>query len=126
VLHGTTALQQICPVIYIRRALYAVHVLPLRSLECYKLVAKEIGNAYKCYDGITPANSKSLLYLYAYLEEFLCIPPRVNTKLLRVSPGAVVDGQYGVRVSLPLHVSPFFPLSAYKTPIVYLPQPTRV
>jgi hypothetical protein len=121
VLHGTTALQQISPVISIRRALYAVHALPLRSLECYKLLAEEIGNAYKCYDGITPAVPKSLLYLYAYLEELLRIPPRVNMRLLRVSPGAVVDGQYGVRASLPLQVSPFLPLSAYKTPMVYLP-----
>jgi hypothetical protein len=100
-----------------------VHVLPLRSLECYELVAEEIGNAHKCYDGITPAAPKSLLNLYAYLEELLRIPPRVNTRLLRVSPGAVVDGKYGVRVSLPLQVSPFLPLSAYKHQLFIFPSP---
>jgi hypothetical protein len=100
-----------------------VHVLPLWSLE-RKLVAEEIGNAYKCYNGITPAVPKSLLYLYADLEELLCIPPRVNTGLLRVVPWSM--GNMGQESLLSLQVSPFLPLSAYKTPIFYLPQPTRV
>jgi hypothetical protein len=74
----------------------------LEEPECYKLLAEEIRNAFKSYDEITPEALTSLPYLHACLEESLRVFPGNNTGLPRISPGALVDGQYipkGVRVS---------------------------
>jgi cytochrome P450 len=75
----------------------------LEEAECYKLLTEEIRNTFKSYDDINPRALTSLPYLHACLEESLRVLPNNNTGLPRISPGAVVDGQYvpkGVRFLL--------------------------
>ncbi len=72
----------------------------LEEAECYKILTAEIRNSIKSYSDITPSSLKSLPYLQACLEESLRLFQSNDTGMPRVSPGAMVDGQYiprGVR-----------------------------
>lgn len=74
---------------------YGILVLLLENPETYDLLTKEIRESFSSYEEIMPAKPlMSLPYLHAVIEETLRMLPSNNTGLPRISPGAVVDGQY--------------------------------
>ncbi|OBT60470.1 hypothetical protein VE03_10312 [Pseudogymnoascus sp. 23342-1-I1] len=73
---------------------YSTIYFLLEEAECYKLLTKEIRNAFKGYEDITPGALNSLQYVHACLEESLRLFNSNNTGLPRISPGAVIDGHY--------------------------------
>lgn len=80
---------------------YGVLVFLLQEPSCYEVLVQEIRSSSEDYDAITPISLTSLSYLHACLEETLRLLPSNNTGLPRISPGAMVDGQYipkGVRI----------------------------
>jgi hypothetical protein len=75
--------------------LYGVLVLLLKNPKTYELLTREIGETFSSYDEIISGpNLTSLTYLHACIEETLRMLPSNNKGLLRVSPGAMVNGQY--------------------------------
>lgn len=83
---------------------YSTIYFLLQEAEWYELVTKEIRNALKDYEDISPGALNSLQYLNACLKESLRLFNSNNTGLPRICPGAVVDGHYipkGVRVFAP-------------------------
>lgn len=86
---------------------YSILYFLLQEPEYQKLLIQEIRNAFKNYDDINLEALTTLPYLHACLEESLRVLPGNNTGLARISPGAIVDGQYvpkGVRASIHWHV----------------------
>ncbi|KAH6696656.1 cytochrome P450 [Leptodontidium sp. MPI-SDFR-AT-0119] len=73
---------------------YSTIFFLLEELESYGLLIKEIRDAFKNYEDITPGALNSLQYLHACLEESLRLFNSNSTGLPRISPGAVVDGHY--------------------------------
>lgn len=74
---------------------YGVLVLLLENPQTYQILTNEIREAFSSYEDIVPDKSlKSLAYLQACIEETLRMLPSNNTGLPRISPGAIVDGQY--------------------------------
>lgn len=74
---------------------YGALVLLLKNPEAYKTITKEIRNSFSSYEDIVYGKQlTSLHYLHACIEETLRALPSNLTGLPRISPGAVVDGQY--------------------------------
>lgn len=74
---------------------YGVLVLLLENPETHQLLTKEIRESFSSYEEIIPGKPlTSLSYLHACIEEALRMLPSNNTGLPRISPGAMVDGQY--------------------------------
>lgn len=73
---------------------YGTILFLLQEPECLQHVSKEIRNKFESYQDITPSALSSLSYLHACLEESLRLLPGNNTGLPRISPGAIIDGNY--------------------------------
>lgn len=74
---------------------YGTLVLLLESPETHQLLTKEIRETFSEYEDIIQGpRLTSLPYLHACIEETLRMLPSNNTGLTRISPGAMVDGQY--------------------------------
>ncbi|OTA98779.1 hypothetical protein M426DRAFT_102820 [Hypoxylon sp. CI-4A] len=73
---------------------YGSLALLLSEPACYTALVKEIRGFFNDYDAITPTKLGSLVYLHACIEETLRLLPSNDTGLPRISPGAMVDGQY--------------------------------
>lgn len=74
---------------------YGTLVLLLTNPETHRLLIKEIRESFSNYDDIVQGPTlMSLPYLHACIEETLRMLPSNNTGLPRISPGAMVDGQY--------------------------------
>ncbi|KAI1404957.1 isotrichodermin C-15 hydroxylase [Hypoxylon fuscum] len=66
----------------------------LHQPESYRRLVKEIRDAFKSYDEITPEACAHLKYLHAALMETLRITVIGASGMPRTSPGAVVDSHY--------------------------------
>ncbi|KAF4629400.1 hypothetical protein G7Y89_g8747 [Cudoniella acicularis] len=66
----------------------------LQEPKSLKILVEEIRNAFKSYNDITPESVISLPYLQACLKETLRMLPSNLTGFPRLSPGAMVDGEY--------------------------------
>ncbi|KAF7865957.1 hypothetical protein EAF04_006121 [Stromatinia cepivora] len=73
---------------------YATILFLVENPESYRILAQEIRREIHSYNEIQPANLATLPYLHACLEESLRMFPSNNTGLPRISPGAIVDGNY--------------------------------
>ncbi|KAK7995297.1 cytochrome P450 [Apiospora arundinis] len=74
---------------------YGSLVLLLENPEAHHVLTKEIRDTFSDYEDIIPGPAlKSLSYLHACIEETLRMLPTNNTGLPRISPGAMVNGQY--------------------------------
>jgi cytochrome P450 len=74
---------------------YGVLVLLLENPESHQVLVKEVRETFSSYEEIIPGKTlTSLSYLRACIEETLRMLPSNNTGLPRISPGAMVDGQY--------------------------------
>ncbi|KAH8719535.1 cytochrome P450 [Phaeosphaeriaceae sp. PMI808] len=74
---------------------YGVLVLLLENPETYQNLTREIRTSFSSYEEILPGQTlTSLPYLHACIEETLRMLPSNLTGLPRISPGAMVDGQY--------------------------------
>jgi len=74
---------------------YGVLALLLQNPETYQTLTREIRESFSSYEDILPGQLlTSLSYLHACIEETLRMLPSNLTGLPRISPGAIVDGQY--------------------------------
>jgi cytochrome P450 len=74
---------------------YGILVLLLENPEAHQTLSKEIRDTFSSYHDITSGKTlMSLPYLHACIEETLRLLPSNDTGLPRISPGAVIDGQY--------------------------------
>ena len=73
---------------------YGTLVFLLEESECLQYLSNEIRDKFKSYHEITPNALTSLPFLHACLEESLRLLPSNNTGLPRMSPGAIIHGQY--------------------------------
>lgn len=74
---------------------YGVIVHLLTYPETHKILVEEIRGSFSNYSDIMPGPTLTALpYLHACIEETLRMLPSNNTGLPRISPGAMVDGQY--------------------------------
>ncbi|KAK8133654.1 hypothetical protein PG984_005666 [Apiospora sp. TS-2023a] len=74
---------------------YGTLVFLLENPETHQLLTEEIRESFSEYEDIMQGPKlKSLSYLHACIEETLRMLPNNNTGLPRLSPGAMVDGQY--------------------------------
>jgi hypothetical protein len=81
---------------------YGTLVLLLEHPESAKVLTEEIRQSFSNYEDIVPGALAPLPFLHACVEETLRMLPNNNTGLPRISPGALVDGQFipkGVSVS---------------------------
>ena len=99
---------------------YGTLLLLLDEPECLQSLCEYIRDKFESYNDIKPGALISLIYLNACVEESLHLLPSNNTGLPRLSPGAVVDGNYvpkGVSVFL-LYTYTFSSLS-HSCPLFY-------
>ncbi|KAF2828832.1 cytochrome P450, partial [Ophiobolus disseminans] len=74
---------------------YGIIVLLLENAETYQILTTENRENFSRYEDIIPGQTlASLSYLHACIEETLRMLPSNLTGLPRISPGAMVDGQY--------------------------------
>ena len=73
---------------------YGTLLFLLEEPEYLQHLSKEVRDRFETYRDITPSAVASLPLLNACLEESLRLLPSNNTGLPRLSPGAIVDGQY--------------------------------
>ena len=79
---------------------YGTLLFFLEESECLGYLSRENRGKSENYHDITPNALASLQYLHACLEESLRLLSSNNTRLPRLSPGALIDGHYipkGVR-----------------------------
>lgn len=74
--------------------LYSVIHLLLQNQNAYKLLSEEIRSAFGTYSEISPDSVANLRFLQACLHETFRIHHNTADGLPRLSPGAVVDGNY--------------------------------
>lgn len=87
---------------------YGVLVLLLGNPKTYQPLTKETRKCFSSYRKITPGKTlTSMSYLHDCIEETLRMLPSNNTGLPRISPGAMVDGQFiPKRVSIDFRTIP--------------------
>ena len=73
---------------------YGTLLFLLEESEYLQYLSKEIRDKFESYHEIMPNALASLPFLHACLEESLRLLPSNNTGLPRISPGAIIDGQY--------------------------------
>lgn len=66
----------------------------LQNQDCLRRLTEEIRGAFKSMDEITGDSTAKCEYLHGVIEEGLRVFPPVAIGLPRVSPGALIDGQY--------------------------------
>lgn len=66
----------------------------LKAPSAYKSVLNEIRSEFKSYVEITPDTVANLKYLHACLQETFRVHQNTSDGLPRMSPGAIVDGNY--------------------------------
>lgn len=66
----------------------------LKNQDCLRKVTEEVRGAFKSMSDITGDSTARCEYLHGVVEEGLRLFPPVAAGLPRVSPGAVIDGQY--------------------------------
>ena len=85
---------------------YSLIFFLLREPAVYAILAEEIRTAFANYDAINMETVGNLKYLQACVQESLRLHQDTVDGLPRVSPGAIVDGEYIPRgVSPPCHAS---------------------
>lgn len=80
---------------------YSVIYHLLQNQDSYQLLVKEIRDAFRSYENITPDSVANLKFLHACLHETFRLHQNTADGLPRMSHGAVVDGTY-----IPKGVSP--------------------
>ena len=73
---------------------YGTLLFLLEEPECLQYLSEEIRDKFETYQNITPSALFSLPFLHACLEESQRLLLSNNTGLPRLSPGAIIDGQY--------------------------------
>jgi cytochrome P450 len=73
---------------------YAFVFLLLKNPKVCAILTEEIRGSFKRYDDITPQALFGLNYLNAFISETLRVYPPGSTGLPRISPGAMVEGEY--------------------------------
>ncbi|KAK6222291.1 hypothetical protein LQW54_000991 [Pestalotiopsis sp. IQ-011] len=73
---------------------YSVIYHLLQNQASHQLLVKEIRDAFRSYDDITPESVANLKFLHACLHETFRLHQNTADGLPRMSPGAVVDGTY--------------------------------
>ncbi|KAJ0114884.1 hypothetical protein J7T55_004626 [Diaporthe amygdali] len=66
----------------------------LKNQDCLKRLTDEVRSSFKSMDDITGDSTARCEYLHGVIEEGLRLFPPVAAGLPRVSPGALIDGQY--------------------------------
>lgn len=66
----------------------------LKNQDCLRKVVEEVRGSFKSMDDITGDSTARCEYLHGVIEEGLRMFPPVAAGLPRVSPGAMIDGQY--------------------------------
>ena len=73
---------------------YSTIYFLLKEPETLRLLTQEVRSTFSSYDEIEPTALSSLKYLYAVLQESLRLHTNGSFGMPRISPGALVDGQY--------------------------------
>ncbi len=90
----------------IQISLNAVFFFLVKEPNAYKILVREIRDAFQAYDSINADALVELKYLHAVISETMRVHITNATGMPRISPGAVVDGVYipkGVSTGAPAH-----------------------
>lgn len=66
----------------------------LQEPNAYKNLINELRSSFETYNEITPDSVANMKYLHACLQETFRIHQNISDGLPRMSPGAIVDGNY--------------------------------
>ncbi|KAI0400702.1 cytochrome P450 [Xylaria palmicola] len=78
----------------IQITLNSVFFFLVKEPNAYKILVREIRDAFQAYDSINADALVQLKYLHAVISETMRVHIASSTGLPRISPGAVVDGIY--------------------------------